>query len=29
MQNIARAVVMTDTLSPDGIQARLEELQKP
>jgi site-specific DNA recombinase len=27
-ENIARAVVMTDTLSPDGIQARLEELQK-
>ena len=26
-ENIARAVVMTDTLSPDGIQARLEELQ--
>ena len=27
-ENIARAVVTTDTLSPDGIQARLEELQK-
>ena len=27
-ENIARAVVMTDTLSPDGIQARMEELQK-
>lgn len=27
-ENIARAVVMADTLSPDGIQARLEELQK-
>lgn len=27
-QNIARAVVSADTLSPDGIQARLEELQK-
>ena len=26
--NIAKAVVSTDTLSPDGIQARLEELQK-
>ena len=27
-QNIAKAVVSADTLSPDGIQARLEELQK-
>ena len=27
-QNIAKAVVNADTLSPDGIQARLEELQK-
>lgn len=27
-QNIAKAVVGADTLSPDGIQARLEELQK-
>ena len=27
-ENIARAVVSADTLSPDGIQARLEELQK-
>lgn len=27
-QNIAKAVVNVDTLSPDGIQARLEELQK-
>ena len=27
-ENIARAVVTTDTLSPDGIQARLKELQK-
>ena len=26
--NIAKAVVSADTLSPDGIQARLEELQK-
>lgn len=26
--NIAKAVVNADTLSPDGIQARLEELQK-
>jgi site-specific DNA recombinase len=26
-KNIAKAVVITDTLSPDGIQARLEELQ--
>ena len=26
--NIAQAVVSADTLSPDGIQARLEELQK-
>ncbi len=28
VQNIAKAVVGADTLSPDGIQARLEELQK-
>lgn len=27
-QNIAKAVVNADTLSPDGIQTRLEELQK-
>ena len=27
-QNIAKAVVSADTLSPNGIQARLEELQK-
>jgi hypothetical protein len=27
-ENIARAVVTTNTLSPDGIQARMEELQK-
>lgn len=27
-QNIARVVVSADTLSPEGIQARLEELQK-
>ena len=27
-QNIAKAVVSADTLSPGGIQARLEELQK-
>ncbi len=27
-ENIARAVITTDTLSPDGIQARMEELQK-
>lgn len=27
-ENIAKAVVGADTLSPDGIQARLEELQK-
>ena len=27
-ENIARAVVSADTLSPDGIQSRLEELQK-
>lgn len=27
-QNIAKAVIDADTLSPDGIQARLEELQK-
>jgi uncharacterized coiled-coil protein SlyX len=27
-ENIARAVVSADTLSPDGIQNRLEELQK-
>ena len=27
-QNIAKAVVNADTLSPDGIQVRLEELQK-
>jgi uncharacterized coiled-coil protein SlyX len=27
-QNIAKVVVNADTLSPDGIQARLEELQK-
>ncbi|MDD2591964.1 MAG: recombinase family protein [Erysipelotrichaceae bacterium] len=27
-ENIAKAVVNADTLSPDGIQARLEELQK-
>jgi len=27
-QNIAKAVVSADTLSPDGIQARLEGLQK-
>lgn len=27
-QNIAKAVVSANTLSPDGIQARLEELQK-
>lgn len=27
-ENIARAVVSADTLSPDGIQIRLEELQK-
>lgn len=27
-QNITKAVVDADTLSPDGIQARLEELQK-
>ena len=26
--NIAKVVVSADTLSPDGIQARLEELQK-
>ena len=26
-QNIAKAVVNADTLSPGGIQARLEELQ--
>lgn len=26
--NIAKAVVSADTLSPDGIQSRLEELQK-
>ena len=26
--NIAKAVVSADTLSPGGIQARLEELQK-
>ena len=28
VHNIAKAVVSADTLSPDGIQARLEELQK-
>jgi uncharacterized coiled-coil protein SlyX len=27
-ENIAKAVVGADTLSPDGIQARLEDLQK-
>ena len=27
-QNIARAAANADTLSPDGIQARLEKLQK-
>ena len=27
-ENIAKAVIGADTLSPDGIQARLEELQK-
>ena len=27
-ENIARAVVTTDTLSPEGIQARMEELQQ-
>lgn len=27
-QNIAKAVISADTLSPDGIQARLEELQQ-
>lgn len=27
-ENIAKAVISADTLSPDGIQSRLEELQK-
>ena len=27
-ENVARAVVTTDTLSPEGIQLRLEDLQK-
>lgn len=27
-ENIAKAVISADTLSPDGIQARLEDLQK-
>lgn len=27
-QNIAKAITTADTMSPDGIQARLDELQK-
>lgn len=27
-ENIAKAIINADTMSPDGIQARLDELQK-
>ena len=27
-ENIAKAIMVADTMSPDGIQARLDELQK-
>ena len=27
-ENIAKAIITADTMSPDGIQARLDELQK-